>query len=100
MTAPEEQDRGLQFERTALAYWRTALAASVAGLLIVRQTTGGLERVLGTVGAVAAVAVIIGIAFLRQEALAHRSAHLRHRMTGGIVAALLVMQAIALALVL
>jgi hypothetical protein len=100
MTSESEQDRGLQFERTTLAYWRTALAAAVAGLLIVRQTTGGLERVIGTLGAVGAVAVIIGIAFARQEALGRRSAHLRHRMTGGIVAALLVMQVIALALVL
>jgi hypothetical protein len=99
VTASEE-DRGLQFERTALAYWRTALAACVAGLLIVRQTHGGGERVAGTIGAVAAVIVIVGIGFLRQEALARRSPHLRHRMTGGIVAALLLMQVIAFALVL
>ena len=54
----------------------------------------------GTVGAVVAVVVIVGIGFLRQEALARRSAHLRHRMTGGIVAALLLMQVIAVVLVL
>jgi uncharacterized membrane protein YidH (DUF202 family) len=94
-----DEDGGLQFERTALAYWRTALAAALAGLLIVRQTSGGLERVVGTVGAVAGVSVIIGIGFARQEALARRSAHLRHRMTGGIVAALVLLQVIAVALV-
>ena len=92
------QDRGLQFERTALAYWRTSLASTVAGLLIVRQTHRG-DRVVGTVAAVAATLVIIGIAFVRQETLARRSAHLRHRMTAGIVAALLVMQVVAVVLV-
>jgi uncharacterized membrane protein YidH (DUF202 family) len=32
-----EADRGLQAERTVLAWWRTAFAAVVAGLLIVRE---------------------------------------------------------------
>ena len=53
----------------------------------------------GTIGAVVGVMVVIGIGFLRQAALAKRSAPLRHRMTGGIVAALLLLQVIAALLV-
>ena len=63
------RDEGLANERTALAWWRTALAAVVASALIVRGAAGTVEAlVLGGIAA-AALAVVLVVAFGRARAL-------------------------------
>jgi uncharacterized membrane protein YidH (DUF202 family) len=64
MTVPSGFDdtHGRQYERTALAWLRTALAAVVVGLFMFRQTDSGVERwlvgagiSLGLIGVLAAM---------------------------------------------
>jgi uncharacterized membrane protein YidH (DUF202 family) len=58
MTVPTDFDdtRGLQYERTALAWVRTALATVAVGLFMFRQTDAGVERWL--IGAGIAVGLL------------------------------------------
>lgn len=95
-----EDGTGRQFERTALAHWRTVLAAAVVGLLIIRQSDAGGERVAATVGALAGLLGIALAGIARQEELRHQSVAGAHRVVAGIVAGLAVMQAAALVVVL
>ena len=96
-----DRDEGLANERTALARWRTALAAVVAAGLIVRGAAGTVEAiVLGCIGGAAlAVAPGRGVAAV---ARAHGPASRRSRGTHDrpVAAALLVLQVIALVVVL
>jgi uncharacterized membrane protein YidH (DUF202 family) len=65
MTVPTDFDdtHGLQYERTALAWVRTALAAVAVGLFMFRQTDAGVER--GLVGAGIALGLIGVLAAMR-----------------------------------
>lgn len=84
-------DRGLQAERTLLAWRRTALSLALAGVIAVRFTVeelGPLGVAAGSLGALLAVAVA-GAAHLRYRAThteLHRSGTLRH---GAVLVALL-----------
>lgn len=93
-------DGGLQYERTALAHWRTMLAAAVVGLLIVRQSEQGAERVIATIGVAGALLVLGAAGFRRQSALHRGEAPARHRTMAGVLTALVVLQAIGLVVVL
>ena len=95
-----EESGGLQYERTALAHWRTMLAAAAVGLLIVRQSEQGAERVIATLGVATALFVLGAIGFLRQAALHHGRAPARHRTMAGVLAALVVLQVTGLVVVL
>ncbi len=99
MTAPEP-DGGLQYERTAMAHWRTMLAAAIAGLLIVRQSDPGAERAIAVIGVAAALLMLGTVGFRRQAALHRAEAPARHREMAGVVIGLLVMQTIAVFVVL
>jgi uncharacterized membrane protein YidH (DUF202 family) len=62
---------GRQFERTALAWLRTALATIAVGLFMVRQTEAGAQRWL--VGVATALALIGVLATMRgRTAVLHR----------------------------
>ena len=67
-------DRGLQAERTFLAYGRTQLVAVVAALLVARDAHTGGRHALAVVIAVAAVLVIGVAGGLRQRRLLRPSA--------------------------
>ena len=78
MTTDVERDEGLANERTALAWWRTALAAVVAAGLIVRGAAGPVETVAMGCTAGAALAVLLTVA-LRRSRGAHGPAPRRSR---------------------
>lgn len=62
-------ERGLQAERTVLAHWRTALATTVAALLVVRSSTPGPERAIVVAATVIAVVTVAVVGYRRQQAL-------------------------------
>jgi uncharacterized membrane protein len=72
--APGSSDRGLQAERTFLAYGRTQLLAVVAALLVAHDAHIGARHGLAVVVAVAAVLVICVAGGLRQRRLLRPSA--------------------------
>ncbi len=96
MSTDVERDEGLANERTALAWWRTALAAVVAAGLIVRGAAGVVETVAMGCTAGAALAVLLSVAMRRSRALTaqHRDAP-GALTTVPIAAALLVLQVLA-----
>ena len=69
MTVPTDFDdtRGLQYERTALAWVRTALATVAVGLFMLRQADSGAER--GLVGAGIAVGLLGVLAAMRARTI-------------------------------
>ena len=101
MTTDVERDEGLANERTALAWWRTALAAVVAAGLIVRGAAGPAETVVMGCVAGVALAVLLVVALRRS-----RSLTAQHRdppallTTVPVALALLVLQVAALVVVL
>jgi uncharacterized membrane protein YidH (DUF202 family) len=73
VTAPIAFDDadGLQYERTSLAWLRTALATVAVGLFMFRQTEAGTQRWL--VGVATALALIGVLATMRERtAMLHR----------------------------
>ena len=67
--APGSGDRGLQAERTFMAYGRTQLVAVVAALLVAHDAHTGGRHAFAVVIAVAAVLVICVAGGLRQRRL-------------------------------
>ena len=101
MTTDVERDEGLANERTALAWWRTALAAVVAAGLIVRGAAGPVETVAMGCAAGAALAVLLSVAMRRSRALtAQRRDPPAALTTVPVAAALLVLQALAVIVIL
>jgi Domain of unknown function (DUF202) len=97
-----EEDRGLQFERTTLAWWRTMLLTIVVALLIVRQSDPGVERWVAGVGIGTCLVVALAVAAMRVAQLQRRTvgaAAPGRRATIGLVAAMATMQVIGLVLV-
>lgn len=88
-----------QFERTAMAHWRTTFAAAVVALLIVRQSDDGVERVAAVVGALGGLLTIAAIGFVRHAALHRADARVRPFAIAGIAAALVVMEVVAVIVV-
>lgn len=88
-------DSGLQFERTALGHWRTTLAALVSGLLALRNTDRGTERVAAITAIAVALTVFAALSYRRQVALRHGVAAARHRTFIAMVACLFVLQLVA-----
>jgi uncharacterized membrane protein YidH (DUF202 family) len=101
VTSNVERDEGLANERTALAWWRTALAAVVAAGLIVRGAAGPVQTVIIALVAAPAVGVILIVALQRARALTeqHRGAPAL-LTTVSVALALLVLQVTALVVVL
>jgi uncharacterized membrane protein YidH (DUF202 family) len=60
---------GRQAERTVLAHLRTVLAMVVVAVLLERQATGGVERLVVTIVAVLALVVAAGFALRRDRRL-------------------------------
>ena len=94
-----DEDGGRQFERTALAHLRTMLAAALVGLLIVRESGEGVERVVAITGAVVGVLGAVAAGFARHEAL-HRRSVAGGQAVVAIVAAVGLLQVVALVVVL
>ena len=92
-------ERGLQYERTALAHRRTMLATIVAGLLIIRQSDPGADRVIALIGALGALLTVGGVGFRRQAALQRGQAAVRSGSIAAIVVALVTLQVVALVVV-
>jgi uncharacterized membrane protein YidH (DUF202 family) len=59
----------LAAERTVLAHWRTQLVVSVAVLLVVREATPGLERLVATSAAAAGGALVWLVTLGREREL-------------------------------
>jgi hypothetical protein len=95
----EPLDGGTQYERTGLAHWRTMLATIVAGLLIIRQSDPGAERVIALVGGLGALLTIGGVGLRRQAALQRGESTVRSGSFVAIVVALVVLQVVALVVV-
>jgi hypothetical protein len=76
MTAPIEFEdaQGRQYERTALAWQRTALAAVVVGLFMVRETDAGAERWLAGAGIAVGLIVVLAAMHRRTTVLRERPA--------------------------
>ncbi|MGH9270294.1 MAG: DUF202 domain-containing protein [Ilumatobacteraceae bacterium] len=103
MTEAETNDRGLQAERTILAWWRTALAVAVAGLLTLREALepaggAGFAVLAAAITAVLLGAVVVRIAELQQAG--SRPAAPTRRPMAVFAAAALALQLLALILVL
>jgi uncharacterized membrane protein YidH (DUF202 family) len=67
----DEDERGRQNERTALAWIRTSLATVVVGLLMIRLTEPGVERWLVAAGTALGVLGLLAVARDRTRRL-HR----------------------------
>jgi len=101
--APTDADRGLQAERSILAWWRTALSAAVAGLLVVRealQPEGDQVRVVLTA---VAITVLLGVGAVRVATLRRaerRPVSASRRSVAVFAVAAVVLQLLAVTLVL
>jgi uncharacterized membrane protein YidH (DUF202 family) len=62
-------ERGMQAERTRLAWVRTLLAATAATVLIARASDPGAERIAATVLAVLGMALVTVAAMRRRQPL-------------------------------
>jgi len=96
---PEPLDGGLQYERTALAHWRTTLATVVCGMLIIRQADGGADRVVAWAGSLGALVTIGSVGFRRRVALQRGQAEVRTASIAAIVVALVTLQVVAIVVV-
>ncbi len=99
----DDDDRGLQFERTTLAWWRTGLATVAVGVLVARQSDPGAERWLAAIGVGAALLAAVALATMRMRQLERRepaAAAPGRRATMGLAGALAVLQLVAAVLVL
>jgi len=96
---PEPLDGGLQYERTALAHWRTTLATVVCGMLIIRQADGGAERVVAWAGTIGALVTVASVGFRRRVALQRGHAEVRTASIAAIMLALVTLQVVALVVV-
>ncbi|MET0460683.1 MAG: DUF202 domain-containing protein [Ilumatobacteraceae bacterium] len=93
-------ENALQYERTSLAHVRTMLATIVVGLLIVRQSDPGADRVIALVGALGALVAIGVVGFRRQAALQRGdTTALRPAAVAAIAVALLTLQLVAVVIV-
>jgi len=100
--APGSGDRGLQAERTFMAYGRTQLVAVVAALLVVHDAHTGGRHAFAVVVAVAAVLVICVAGGLRQRRLLRPSgpADATPRTIAAITAGVVLLQVTAMLVVL
>lgn len=99
---PVPEDGGRQFERTSLAWLRTALATTGVAVLIVRSADEGAERWIVLAICATGLAIALGAAAARTSDLRlRRAAATPNRwVTAGFTAAILLMQTAGLFLAL
>jgi hypothetical protein len=100
MNGPRPVSEARQAERTVLAHWRTELAAVAVTGLIARQAGHGVERVVVVIVGGLALIGMIWIGWLRQRRLAQPDPTAAPHVVALTVAALLVLQVLALVVVL
>jgi uncharacterized membrane protein YidH (DUF202 family) len=73
LTGPVPEDGGRQFERTAFAWLRTALALTAVALLLVREAGQGDDARWAGFVAVGALVIGLAVSVFRSEVLDLRS---------------------------
>jgi len=99
MTDTAESDTGLQAERTALSWRRTALSAiGFSALLVHHAAEGRLDLVAasGLVAPVAVTALLIQLSAVRGRALRHSVGGVKHRQILAVALAVAVCAAVSM----